>query len=106
MIAYAIHIIYPPLLIVRLYEYCTLSPEFTLIAANCFLSHKIGRKVYVSVAPGVDPAVPSASLYQATNVSTEVVFEVMKPHTVVVPASTMCCCWPCTVDELAVKGVA
>src|SRR5712691_12869824 len=77
------------------------------MAEKTLWSHMTGLRAYVSVLPGVLPAVPSATLYQPVVgiARTEVVFEMMSPYTVVVPGTTISCCSPCTEEELAVKGV-
>src|SRR2546421_12324498 len=82
-----------------------LSPLTTFTALNCLRSHMTGTSVYASVVPGVLPAVPSDTLYQAGIVPTDVVLLSIKPHTLVVPGSTTKSCSPATVLELAVNGV-
>src|SRR5580704_7810132 len=78
------------------------SPLMTLRAEKTLWSHRTGLMANVSVLPGVAPAVPSATLYQAGTCATWVVLEVLSPHTVVVPGTTIVCCNPRTVADDAV----
>src|SRR5260221_528780 len=72
------------------------------MAAKTLWSQRTGLITNASVAPGVEPAVPSATLYQAGIVPMWVVLLRFRPQTVVVPGTTMVCCKPRTVAEEAV----